>query len=127
MEKIKASLFLVPLLWFSFFSLLPIETTSAENEGYTETYHFSFQLIDYGPSGYMLQGLVGSGGYINVLIPPDASVISTELIGTSGSVELTNFTYQGVFNMRCYKFAQILIEYENGDQNSIIIPRHGPS
>lgn len=46
-------------------------------------------------------------GYINILIPPDATVASTQLLGSSGIENLRDFKYQGTFNLRCYKFAQM--------------------
>jgi len=46
-------------------------------------------------------------GYINILIPPDATVASTKLLGSSGIENLRDFKYQGTFNLRCYKFAQM--------------------
>ncbi|PVX26395.1 MAG: hypothetical protein CW716_06060 [Candidatus Bathyarchaeum sp.] len=86
-----------------------------------ETYNFSFQPIKHETEPpYSSIGLVFSGGYINVLIPPDASVLSVELNGTSGSINLTDLSYRGMFNLRCYKFAQITAEYEGWDQNALI-------
>jgi hypothetical protein len=46
-------------------------------------------------------------GYINILIPPDASVASTQLLGSSGIENLRDFRFQGTFNLRCYRFAQM--------------------
>lgn len=86
-----------------------------------ETYNFLFQPINHETeSPYRLIGLIFSGGYINVLIPPDASVLSVELNGTSGGINVTDLSYRGMFNLRCYKFAQITAEYEGGDQNALI-------
>jgi hypothetical protein len=88
-------------------------------QGFTEV---SFNDVAGVESYYFahLVGPVAPGGYINVLIPPDASVISVELNGTSGNINLTDLIFQGVFNLRCYKFAQITAEYENWDSNGLI-------
>ncbi len=120
MEKKTASLFLILVIWFSCFPFLIIETNGAETTNYNETYRFLFQPVNYGSTGTALEGLVFTGGHINVLIPPDASVVSVDLVNTFGSIELTNFSYQGTFNLRCYKFAQINLQYKNRDQYSKI-------
>ncbi len=44
--------------------------------------------------------------FVNILIPPDATVESCSLTAISGSYRDANFTYSGCFNLRCYKFAQ---------------------
>jgi len=114
-----ASVLLVFLCSF----LVPVQGLDAElalNDAVgIETYRFSFQPILYEPEIYRI-GIIHSGGYINVLIPPDASVLSVELIGTSGDINLTDLSYRRVFNLRCYKFAQITAEYEGWDPDARI-------
>ena len=62
-----------------------------------ETYAVSVQL----------QLVTNPVAYVNILIPPDASVASTQLLGSSGIENLRDFRFQGTFNLRCYKFAQM--------------------
>jgi len=62
----------------------------------------------------------GPAGYVNILIPPDAEVTSAELLGSSGVENLRGFKYQGAFNLRCYKFAQMSFAWDVLSANSVI-------
>lgn len=120
MAKVAPTLVLFFLLC-SF--LVPVQEINVAEALYSavdiETYDFSFRPVVYDPVGYLV-GTIFSGGYINVLIPPDASVLSVELIGISGRINLTDLNYRGVFNLRCYKFAQITAEFDDCDESAII-------
>lgn len=115
MQKFAAAFVLFLLLCSLLISVQEINVAGAVD---VETYEFSFQ-VAVAKEGY-LWGAISSGGYINVLIPPDASVLSVELIGTGGKINLTDLSYRGVFNLRCYKFAQITAEFDNYDSSAII-------
>jgi hypothetical protein len=54
-----------------------------------------------------------SAGYLNVLIPPDATVLSAELLGAQSGI---TWKYHGTFGLRCYQFAQIGVEISEGVQ-----------
>ena len=77
---------------------------------YVETYDVSFQ-----PNGIAIfSGMI----FLNVLIPPDASVTSFTLMGASGDIYNTSVTYSGCFTLRCYRFAQAAFWFTSGGDSS---------
>jgi hypothetical protein len=70
---------------------------------------------------YRVSVHIGGGpvGYVNVLIPPDATVLSARLLGSSGVENLRNFRYEGTFSLRCYRFAQMSFSAELSEQSTI--------
>jgi hypothetical protein len=58
-------------------------------------------------------------GHFNILVPPDAVVVSTRLLRTRGTVLSGRFWYVGTFNLRCYKFAQIAMNYDEKSSGSV--------
>lgn len=90
-------------------SLAPTAASTGPSLGQNlETYTVSIHIPD------------GPAGYVNILIPPDATVTSAELLGSSGVQNLRGFKYQGAFNLRCYKFAQMSFAWDVLSANSVI-------
>ncbi len=107
-SKIFGGCLLGALLLLTLMSYHLANPTEASDEPSKETYNISSET----PHRVF---------YLNILIPPDASVESCNLTGYSQSINSINFTYVGCLSLRCYRFAQVLVATETPNSLPITI------
>lgn len=87
--------------------LAVVPSANSASETYIETYNVS---INPPMSRF----------FLDVLIPPDASVLSMQIGSVIGNYQDFNMTYSGCFNLRCYKFAQAAVAIQNAYSGTVM-------